>query len=134
MFQQFINYLNEDYLRRPDPEACERDGVRVISAGPNAFVYVRDSPEPLTAEALEQRLPGLAERLSRSPDIGFVLARGSDMVPIPGTKRRSYLEENLGAATLRLEPAAMARLDAALGPEAIAGPRYNEEMMAYIDR
>ena len=66
--------------------------------------------------------------------LAWVLARGSDMVPIPGTKRRSYLEENLAAATLRLDPTAMARLDAALSPEAIAGPRYNEQMMAYIDR
>ena len=66
--------------------------------------------------------------------LAWVLARGSDMVPIPGTKRRSYLEENLAGATLRLDPTAMARLDAALSPEAIAGPRYNEQMMAYIDR
>ena len=66
--------------------------------------------------------------------LAWLLARGSDMVPIPGTKRRSYLEENLAAATLRLDPTAMARLDAALSPEAIAGPRYNEQMMAYIDR
>ena len=66
--------------------------------------------------------------------LAWVLARGSDMVPIPGTKRRSYLEENLAAATLRLDPTVMARLDAALSPEAIAGPRYNEQMMAYIDR
>jgi aryl-alcohol dehydrogenase-like predicted oxidoreductase len=66
--------------------------------------------------------------------LAWVLARGSDMVPIPGTKRRTYLEENLGAASLRLDPAAMARLDSALSPEAIAGPRYNEQMMAYIDR
>ncbi|MFL5515058.1 MAG: aldo/keto reductase [Gemmatimonadales bacterium] len=66
--------------------------------------------------------------------LAWVLGRGSDMVPIPGTKRRAYLEENLGAASLRLDPAAMARLDAALSPEAIAGPRYNDAMMAYIDR
>ena len=66
--------------------------------------------------------------------LAWVLARGSDMVPIPGTKRRSYLEENLAAATLRLDPTVMARLDAALSPEAIAGPRYNEQMMSYVDR
>ena len=79
----------------------------------------------------------LARELGATPAqvaLAWVLARGSDMVPIPGTKRRSYLEENLAAATLRLDPTAMARLDAALSPEAIAGPRYNEQMMAYIDR
>ncbi len=79
----------------------------------------------------------VARQLDATPAqvaLAWVLARGSDMVPIPGTKRRSYLEENLAAATLRLDPTAMARLDAALSPEAIAGPRYNEQMMAYIDR
>jgi aryl-alcohol dehydrogenase-like predicted oxidoreductase len=79
----------------------------------------------------------LARELGATPAqvaLAWVLARGSDMVPIPGTKRRAYLEENLGAASLRLDPAAMARLDSALSREAIAGPRYNEQMMAYIDR
>ena len=66
--------------------------------------------------------------------LAWVLARGDDLVPIPGTKRRSYLEENLAAATLRLDRTAMARLDTALTAEAIAGPRYGREMMSYIDR
>jgi aryl-alcohol dehydrogenase-like predicted oxidoreductase len=66
--------------------------------------------------------------------LAWVLDRGDDMAPIPGTKRRSYLEENLAAATLRLDRTAMARLDTALTAEAIAGPRYNDQMMAYIDR
>jgi aryl-alcohol dehydrogenase-like predicted oxidoreductase len=66
--------------------------------------------------------------------LAWVLARGDDLVPIPGTKRRSYLEENLAAATLRLDRTAMARLDTALTAGAIAGPRYGEEMMSYIDR
>jgi hypothetical protein len=77
MVQRFMNYLDEDYLRRPDPEAHEQDGVRAISAGPNAFLYVKDAKEPLDAAAVEQRFPGLAERLSRSPGIGFVLARSA---------------------------------------------------------
>ncbi len=79
----------------------------------------------------------LARELGATPAqvaLAWVLARGEDLAPIPGTKRRSYLEENLAAATLRLDRAAMARLDAALTAEAIAGPRYNEQMMAYIDR
>ena len=66
--------------------------------------------------------------------LAWVLARGDDMVPIPGTKRRTYLEENLAAATLSLDRSAMARLDAALNADTISGPRYNEKMMAYIDR
>jgi hypothetical protein len=78
MIQRFMNYLDEDYLRRPDPEAHEQDGVRAISAGPNAFLYVKDSNEPLDAAVMEERFPGLAERLSRSPGIGFVLARSAN--------------------------------------------------------
>jgi aryl-alcohol dehydrogenase-like predicted oxidoreductase len=66
--------------------------------------------------------------------LAWVLARGRDFVPIPGTKRRRYLEENLRAADLQLDRETMARLDAALSPEAVAGPRYNEQMMSYIDR
>ena len=66
--------------------------------------------------------------------IAWLLHKGSDIVPIPGTKRRSYLEENVGAAALSLSAGEVARLDAALPPEAVAGPRYNERLMAFIDR
>jgi len=66
--------------------------------------------------------------------LAWLLARGDDVVPIPGTKRRRYLEENVAAAALRLTAAELARLDAALPPGAAAGPRYGESMMAYIDR
>jgi len=55
-------------------------------------------------------------------------------VPIPGTKRRTYLEENAGAARIVLTAAEMDELDAALAPGAIAGPRYNERGMAWVDR
>jgi hypothetical protein len=75
LFQHFLNYLDEDFLRRRDHEAYERNGIRVISAGPNAFMYVLEATAPLDVAALEQRLPGLAEELSRSAGVGFVLAR-----------------------------------------------------------
>jgi aryl-alcohol dehydrogenase-like predicted oxidoreductase len=66
--------------------------------------------------------------------LAWILHKGDDIVPIPGTKRRRYLEENVGAASLVLDPAEMAALDAALAPERVAGPRYNEERAATIDR
>ena len=66
--------------------------------------------------------------------IAWLLTRGDDVVPIPGTKRRRYLEENLAAAGLQLSAAELARLDSALPPGAASGPRYGERMMAYIDR
>ena len=53
--------------------AYERDGVRVISAGPNALLCVVDTPGPPTIEQIEPRFPGLSEAISRSPGIGFVL-------------------------------------------------------------
>jgi aryl-alcohol dehydrogenase-like predicted oxidoreductase len=66
--------------------------------------------------------------------LAWVLHQGDDLVPIPGTKRRRFLEENVAAADLRLDEAALERLNAALPPGGAAGPRYGESMMAYIDR
>jgi aryl-alcohol dehydrogenase-like predicted oxidoreductase len=79
----------------------------------------------------------IARELGATPAqvaLAWVLAQGEDVVPIPGTKRRRYLEENTAAADLRLSADALARLDAALPPAGTAGPRYSEEMMSYIDR
>jgi hypothetical protein len=58
-------------------EAHEHDGVRVISAGPNAFLYMVDTAEPVPIETLEQRFPGVAARISSTPGVGFVLARSA---------------------------------------------------------
>lgn len=66
--------------------------------------------------------------------LAWLLHKGDDIVPIPGTKRRRYLEENVAAAALALSSAEIAELDRALAPEKIAGPRYNRELMATIDR
>jgi aryl-alcohol dehydrogenase-like predicted oxidoreductase len=56
--------------------------------------------------------------------LAWVLSRGDDVVPIPGTKRRTYLEENVAAAAIRLTPAELAALDATLPKGAAAGDRY----------
>lgn len=66
--------------------------------------------------------------------LAWLLHKGDDIVPIPGTKRRRYLEENLGGASIALDPADVEALDRALPPEVVAGPRYNDRMMAFIDR
>jgi aryl-alcohol dehydrogenase-like predicted oxidoreductase len=66
--------------------------------------------------------------------LAWLLHKGDDIVPIPGTKRRSYLEENVGAARVKLSGDEMQRLDEALKPEAVAGPRYNAHYQALIDR
>jgi aryl-alcohol dehydrogenase-like predicted oxidoreductase len=66
--------------------------------------------------------------------LAWLLHQGEDIVPIPGTKRRRYLEENVGAAAVVLTAAEQAALSAALAPGKVAGPRYDEERMRTIDR
>jgi aryl-alcohol dehydrogenase-like predicted oxidoreductase len=66
--------------------------------------------------------------------LAWLLPKGDDIVPIPGTKRRTYLEENVAAADIELSPSEMQQLDDALAPERISGPRYGERMMKYVDR
>ena len=66
--------------------------------------------------------------------LAWLLHQGPDIVPIPGTKRRRYLEENVGAAAVTLNADDMRLLDATLSPEKVAGPRYNEKQMSMIDR
>jgi aryl-alcohol dehydrogenase-like predicted oxidoreductase len=55
-------------------------------------------------------------------------------VPIPGTKRRRYLEENVGSLDVRLSPAELAEIDAALPAGAAAGTRYPEAAMQALNR
>jgi aryl-alcohol dehydrogenase-like predicted oxidoreductase len=77
----------------------------------------------------------LAKRKGAAPGqvaLAWLLGRGEDVVPIPGTKRRKYLEENVAAADLVLTAAEAAQLDTALPPT--AGPRYSERQMAELDR
>jgi aryl-alcohol dehydrogenase-like predicted oxidoreductase len=79
----------------------------------------------------------MAERKGATPGqiaLAWLLHKGPDIVPIPGTKRRRYLEENVGAADVSLDASEMATLDATLSPEKVAGPRYSEKQFAQIDR
>lgn len=66
--------------------------------------------------------------------LAWILQKGEDFVPIPGTKRRRYLEENVAAAALRLDGVQMKRIDDALAPNQISGKRYADTNMSTIDR
>ena len=66
--------------------------------------------------------------------LAWVLSRGEDIVPIPGTKRRTYLEDNLGAADVVLTAAELARIDAIAPRGAAAGTRYPEALMGSVNR
>lgn len=66
--------------------------------------------------------------------LAWVLAQGEDLVPIPGTKRLRYLEENLDALDVVLTPDELAAIEAAFPLEAVAGDRYTAAGMAMVSR
>ncbi len=66
--------------------------------------------------------------------LAWVLAQGDDLVPIPGTKRRSYLEENAAAVDLNLTPSDLARIDEVAPKGVAAGDRYPASMMVSVNR
>ncbi|MDO8788411.1 MAG: aldo/keto reductase [Sulfuritalea sp.] len=87
--------------------------------------------------ALVDKVKTLAAGIGCTPGqlaLAWVLAQGDDIVPIPGTKRRRYLDENAGALALRLNPAQLAALDAAFPLNAAAGDRYPASMMGALNR
>jgi len=84
-----------------------------------------------------QTVRDIAESLGAKPGqvaLAWLLHKGDDVVPIPGTKRRTYLEENVAAAAIALDVGQMKALDDALAPDKISGPRYGKAMMAMVDR
>jgi aryl-alcohol dehydrogenase-like predicted oxidoreductase len=86
------------------------------------------------AAAIVQEIAKYHGATSGQVALAWLLAKGPDVVPIPGTKRVSHLEENVEAAALQLPPVELERLEETLAPEAISGPRYGERMMALVDR
>jgi aryl-alcohol dehydrogenase-like predicted oxidoreductase len=66
--------------------------------------------------------------------LAWVLAQGEDIVPIPGTKRRKYLEENVAATEISLAPELVQELESIFPPDAAAGDRYAPPMKALIDK
>jgi aryl-alcohol dehydrogenase-like predicted oxidoreductase len=66
--------------------------------------------------------------------LAWLLHRGQDVTPIPGTKRRKYLRENLAALDIALSIAEMDSLDSVVAVDGVAGPRYSEAAMKLLDR
>ena len=86
---------------------------------------------------LVRRLERTAKAKSCTPAqlaLAWVLAQGEDIVPIPGTRRRLYLEENLDALRLHLTPGNLKSLNEATRPGAIAGDRYPAQAMQAVNR
>jgi aryl-alcohol dehydrogenase-like predicted oxidoreductase len=85
---------------------------------------------------LVERLKGIAERRAvtlAQLALAWVLAQGDDIVPIPGTKRRKYLEENVAAIEIALSPAELQEIGAAFPAEAVAGTRYPAPHMPRVN-
>jgi aryl-alcohol dehydrogenase-like predicted oxidoreductase len=85
---------------------------------------------------LVEQVRELAERKGATPSqlaIAWVLAQGDDVVPIPGTKRRRYLEENVGALEVELTPDDLAAIEEVTPRGSVAGDRYNAQMMANVN-
>lgn len=88
-------------------------------------------------QALVERVRAIADRRGVKPGqlaLAWVLAKGKDFVPIPGTKRRKYLEENAASAEIKLTNEEIAELEAAIPRDQIAGERYEEANLKRIDR
>ncbi len=158
-----IAALQTEYsLWSRDPEAqilprCRELGIGFVAYSPLGRGFLAGKirrPEDLAPDDYRRRTPRFqaenlqcnldlvrqveaiaAEKHCTAPQLAlaWVLARGKDLVPIPGTKRRAYLEENLGALRVELSPADLVRLDTALAPGAAAGTRYPEQAMRMID-
>jgi aryl-alcohol dehydrogenase-like predicted oxidoreductase len=159
-----VTALQSEYsLWTRDPEqgvlaACRRLGVSFFAYSPlgRGFLtgaipsadaldqadYRRHTPR-FQGENLQNNLSLLRELRTLAEQIGctpaqialaWVLAQGDDIVPIPGTKRRRYLQENAAAVELSLNAEQLARLDMAFPAEAASGRRYPDSMMGLVDR
>ncbi|MFI6866790.1 aldo/keto reductase [Nocardia sp. NPDC050406] len=131
---------------------CRELGIGIVPFSPLGRGFLTGaitSTEDLPADDFRRRLPRFADgNLDRNLAIvaalreladekgvtagqlalAWVQSRGADVVPIPGTKRRSYLEQNVAATDIALTPADLARIEAAAPTEAFAGARYPEEI------
>ena len=158
-----IAALQTEYsLWTRDPESgllatCRRLGVGFVPYSPLGRGFLTgaiNKPEDFADDDYRRHTPRFqGENFSRNLDLvrkvreiaarngctpgqlalAWVLAQGADLVPIPGTKRRSYLEENVAAVDIELTGGQLAELDAVFPLGAAAGTRYPEAMMKALN-
>ncbi len=159
-----ISALQTEYslwTRDPEPEilpACRELGVTFVAYSPlgrgflsGRFRRPEDIPEDdyrrnhprfqgdnfFENVRLVERVEALAKEKGCTPSqlaLAWVLAQGEEIVPIPGTKRRKYLEENLAALDVSLSPEYLRRISEAAPQGKTAGERYHAYAMKAIDR
>ena len=84
-----------------------------------------------------KQIEAIAEQKKCTPAqaaLAWVLAQGNDIVPIPGTKRRNYLEENIAAVSLTFTTEELQRIGDAIPAGSAAGTRYPERSMGSVNR
>lgn len=148
------------WTRDPEPEilpACRRLGVAFVAYSPLGRGFLTGafkSPDDFAADdyrrssprfqgenfarnlQLVEKVNQLAARAgvtSGQLALAWVLAQGEDIVPIPGTKRRKYIEENAAAVDLVLAPGLIRELQEVFPPDAAAGERYTEQMKTLLN-
>lgn len=159
-----VSALQSEYsLWTRDPEAqalatCRRLGVAFVPYSPLGRGFLTGAirkPEDFEVDDYRRSSPrfqgdnfarnlALVERIREfAADLGctagqlalaWVLAHGADIIPIPGTKRRKYLEENVGALAVKLNKEQIAGLAAIFPPDVAAGARYPANMMGALNR
>ncbi|POD96834.1 aldo/keto reductase [Pectobacterium odoriferum] len=159
-----ITALQSEYsLWTRDMEAeilptCERLGIGFVPYSPLGRGFLTGairSPDDLAADdfrrtnprfsgenfgknlQLVEKINQLAQEKQVTPSqlaLAWVLAQGEHIVPIPGTKRRRYLEENVAALDVTLTKEELAAIDAIFPPDAAAGERYGKESMAALNQ
>ncbi len=88
-------------------------------------------------QVLVDRVKAIAEKKGCKPGqlaLAWVMSKGGDIIPIPGTKKRHYLEENVAAVDIYLTPEDVAEIEAAMPVEEVVGERYNTGGMKTIDK
>jgi aryl-alcohol dehydrogenase-like predicted oxidoreductase len=158
-----IAALQSEYsLWTRDPEldvlrTCRRLGVAFVPYSPLGRGFLTGAiskPEDLAEDDYRRSSPRFqGENFSRNLDLvtkvrevaaklrctpgqlalAWVLAQGNDIIPIPGTKRRTYLEENVAAMEVKIGADQLAELDAVFPPGAAAGDRYPTSMMRLLN-
>jgi aryl-alcohol dehydrogenase-like predicted oxidoreductase len=159
-----VSALQSEYsLWTRDPEtgvlaACRRLGVAFVPYSPLGRGFLTGairSPEDFAPDdyrrssprfqgenfaknlALVERINEIAVAVGCTPGqlaLAWVLAQGDDVIPIPGTKRRKYLEENIGALAVKLTGEQIGALAAVFPPDIAAGTRYPPNMMGAVNR